>query len=526
MPLLSLLKNRDPVAISAASATVTVILAFLLAYKQRKRIQKQPASFKEIPMPKEHYPIFGHLLSLGPMVSHTMTKWHNELGPIIQLRMGVQRWIVLNDPKMAHEVFVTNGQVASSRPFMSFTYQVYAKGGRGIVFTEAGKSWRNTRKAVLTIFAPKMVDNFRDVIEKEVDYLVDNLRESSNATTNVDPVKYLQLASLNLILTTCFAKRAESIDDELFTTIVKYVEDSVVSNSPMNDVSAFIPALKVLDLFTSRKKNAEGQRLLDIRERVFKTLIKQARESDKKCFIKTLDEIKDELELDDDDILVTMSDLGIAGTDTTSVSLSWAIVLLVNRPEVQKKIQEELDGFMTKHQREPTFDDRSSLPYLAAVQRECLRVRNITHIGMTHVADKDIECRGYIIPKGSAVMGNMHGMHLNPDVYSEPEKFMPERFLDNQATMMASANGKLESRDHFQFGWGRRICPGIYLSEIEMFLALIRIFVNSTIEPPLDAQGRPFMPDDTAAVDSGIVVTPAPYQVRFVDRPSRVLALN
>ena len=81
--------------------------------------------------------------------------------------------------------------------------------------------------------------------------------------------------------------------------------------------------------------------------------------------------------------------MGIAGTDTTSVSLSWAIVLLVNRPDVQTKIQEELDAFIKKHHHEPTFDDRSSLPYLAAVQRECMRVRNITHIGMTHLADKD-----------------------------------------------------------------------------------------------------------------------------------------
>ncbi|KAI8144958.1 cytochrome P450 [Fennellomyces sp. T-0311] len=520
MPLLSILKDRDPALTSAVSAIAAVTLALVVVYKQRSVVRKQSATVKEIPMPKGHYPLVGHLLSIGPMMSHQLTRWHSQLGPIIQLRMGVQRWVMLNDPKMAHEVFVTNGQNASGRPYMAFTYQVYAMGGRGVVFTDAGKSWRNTRKAVLTVLAPKMVDEYRVVIEKEVDYLVGSFRKDSNKTTNINPVKYLQLASLNLILTTCYAKRAKSIDDELFTSIVQYVEDSVAFGNPVNDISAFIPIMKVLDLFTGKKKKAEGMRLLEVRDRIFKGLIKDARESNEKCLIKTLDEIKEEHELDDDDILVTMSDVGIAGTDTTSVSLSWAIVLLVNRPEIQRKIHAELDAFIAEHHREPTFDDRPNLSYLAAVQRECMRVRNITHVGMAHAVDKDIECYGYIIPKGTVVMSNMHGLHLNPEMYAEPEKFIPERFLGNQATMMASANGKLESRDHFQFGWGRRICPGIYLSEVEMFSALIQIFVNCSIEPPLDSQGRPVMPDDTAVRNAGMVLTPAPYEVRFVDRRS------
>lgn len=54
-------------------------------------------------------------------------------------------------------------------------------------------------------------------------------------------------------------------------------------------------------------------------------------------------------------------------------------------------------------------------------------------------------------------------MHRDPNIYPEPEKFMPERFMHNKRTMAAAANGKLQERDHFVFGWGRRVCPGIHL---------------------------------------------------------------
>ncbi|KAI7852764.1 cytochrome P450 [Circinella umbellata] len=524
MPLFSstwFTNNRDSTFASAVGASAAVAFALLVAYKQQKRItsSQQPGA-KEIPIPKGQYPLFGHLLSLGPMASRTITEWHNELGSdIIQLNMGIQKWIMLNDPKMAHDVFVTQGAVASSRPYMAFTYQKYAMGGKGVIFTDANKSWRNTRKAALTILAPKMVDTFRDVIEQEVEYLVENLVTNSDPFSGVNPIKYLQLASLNLILTTCYAKRAQSIDDDLFKKIVKYVEDCVVYGSPANDLSTFVPIMKFLDLFNGGKRKAEGERLLAFRRNTVRdNLIKEARASSEKCFINTLYEIKNEHDLDDDDILVIMSDLLIAGTDTTSISLSWALVLLVNRPHIQKKMQAELDAFKAEYKRVPTFGDRSNLPYIAAVQRECLRYRNVTQFGMSHVADEDIESQGYILPKGSIIFSNMTGIHMNPNVYKDPEEFNPDRFLNLESTMYAAANGRFENRDHYQFGWGRRICPGSYLSEVEMFAALIQIFANYNIEPPLNEKGQPVYPDDNKAIDAGMVMTPISYNVRVIKR--------
>lgn len=70
---------------------------------------------------------------------------------------------------------------------------------------------------------------------------------------------------------------------------------------------------------------------------------------------------------------------------------------------------------------------------------------------------------GYLIPKDCTIISNMGSMHTNAERYENPFEFVPERFLDNLKTMQASANGNIEQRDTYNFGWGRRICPGIYL---------------------------------------------------------------
>jgi cytochrome P450 len=80
----------------------------------------------------------------------------------------------------------------------------------------------------------------------------------------------------------------------------------------------------------------------------------------------------------------------------------------------------------------------------------------------------------------------MEAMHLNEDVYPDAKKFIPERFLENKKSMFAAANGRLEERDHYNFGWGRRICPGIHLVSvyISTFIAMLLIHSFSMVIYP------------------------------------------
>ncbi|CAO3593212.1 unnamed protein product [Absidia cylindrospora] len=135
-----------------------------------------------------------------------------------------------------------------------------------------------------------------------------------------------------------------------------------------------------------------------------------------------------------------------------------------------------------------------------------------------YIHSHKVVVRDYFIPKGTVLVPNMEAMHKNSEVYDDPEVFKPERFLDNNRTMSSSANGGINNRDHYNFGWGRRICPGIHLAEVEIFHVSTRIFANCMIEPPLDKNGKELPIDLDAATNGGIVLSPVSYQIRFTPR--------
>lgn len=90
------------------------------------------------------------------------------------------------------------------------------------------------------------------------------------------------------------------------------------------------------------------------------------------------------------------------------------------------------------------------------------------------------------IPKGSIVILNVWGIHHDTTRYANPEKFNPQRFEGQPELASVYANsGDHEKRDHFGYGAGRRICPGIHLAERALFLATARILWGFTIQPKL-----------------------------------------
>ncbi|KAL9559160.1 hypothetical protein MBANPS3_000564 [Mucor bainieri] len=112
----------------------------------------------------------------------------------------------------------------------------------------------------------------------------------------------------------------------------------------------------------------------------------------------------------------------------------------------------------------------------------------------------------------------MAAMHMNPDFYDQPEVFNPDRFMNNTQKMSRAANCKPQERDHFGFGWGKRICPGIHLAEVEIFNIYVRLFSKFTVKPQLDESGNPILIDLNDFEDYGIVAKPLPFNVRLIPR--------
>ena len=182
------------------------------------------------------------------------------------------------------------------------------------------------------------------------------------------------------------------------------------------------------------------------------------------------DNKKSERYLEEDNLIMIMSDVFSAAIETTSTTLSWFIVFSVLWPEKQKKIHEELDGVIGRD-RLPCMDDRSSLPYLEAAINETARLGSTAPLILPHRTTCDTSLSGYKIPKHTHVIFNLYAIHHDERHWKDPGDFQPERWLDEDGKYTP---GKHES--FLPFSAGKRVCFGEALAKMELFLILSRVF--------------------------------------------------
>ncbi|KAF9044314.1 cytochrome P450 [Panaeolus papilionaceus] len=206
-----------------------------------------------------------------------------------------------------------------------------------------------------------------------------------------------------------------------------------------------------------------------------------------------------------------------AGADTTVSSVQTFFLAMAMHPEVAKKAQAEIDAVVGKG-RLPDFSDKPSLPYVNAVMKECLRWKLVTNLALAHSVSEDDEFNGYFIPKGTIVMGNAWAILHDPDVFENPEEFIPERYLKD---------GKIDPsvRDPVvaAFGFGRRICPGRYFAEQNLFIMIVSTLATFDIKAPVDETGKP-MKMKAEYVD-GLLSYPLPFKCQITPRSPSVSKL-
>lgn len=145
----------------------------------------------------------------------------------------------------------------------------------------------------------------------------------------------------------------------------------------------------------------------------------------------------------------------LAGADTTTAPVQFAILNAILRPEIQRRAQAELDSVLgspvSNNFRLPTFEDGPSLPYITALVKESLRWIPVQPISLPHASLEDDEFRGWRIPKGSVILPNVWTMLHDEGTYKDPFTFRPERFLTNIAHEAEPDPGEFGA-----FGFGRR----------------------------------------------------------------------
>ncbi|KAJ7071651.1 cytochrome P450 [Mycena amicta] len=205
---------------------------------------------------------------------------------------------------------------------------------------------------------------------------------------------------------------------------------------------------------------------------------------------------------DEEDLKMSAVTMFGAGESTTWGTLSTFVLTMLLHPECQQRAHEELDRVVGKGVL-PTFHDRETLPYLQCIYQEVFRWSPSTPLGVPHRLSEEDVYRGMRIPAGSMVIANIKGMTLDENIYTEPQKFLPERYLP-------IPHGHGEPHFPAKFGFGRRICTGQHLAENSVWIAMATILASCEIDYAVDANGQRIVP--LGGMSDGVASHPNPYQ--------------
>lgn len=207
-----------------------------------------------------------------------------------------------------------------------------------------------------------------------------------------------------------------------------------------------------------------------------------------------------------ENLIYSVGELIIAGTETTTNTLRWAMLYMALYPNIQERVHREIDSVLTNG-RTPTLEDKHKMPYVEAVLHEVLRFCNIVPLGIFRATSQDASVNGYKIPKGTMVITNLYSVHFDEKYWQEPGVFAPQRFLDN--------NGNFVRREAFlPFSLGKRQCLGEQLARMEMFLFFTMLLQRFHLQFPPGT-----VPSVTPKL--GMTLQPKPYSICAIRRQHR-----
>ncbi|GMS92973.1 hypothetical protein PENTCL1PPCAC_15148, partial [Pristionchus entomophagus] len=193
----------------------------------------------------------------------------------------------------------------------------------------------------------------------------------------------------------------------------------------------------------------------------------------------------------------------LAGQETTTTTLRWAMLIFAKNPEIQDKLRQEVHSVVGKD-RIPFMADQPKMLYARACVLELQRFANILATNVQRVAVRDVEIRGQIIPKDTWINADIHYLMANDPLFEKPEEFRPERYI--------AADGKSLRKDLVErtipFSIGKRVCAGEGLARVELFLGLTSTFQHFEISP------RPGHPIDLEP-KQGQIILPKPQKLRI-----------
>ncbi|XP_057771135.1 cytochrome P450 81Q32-like [Salvia miltiorrhiza] len=434
-------------------ALFCIILALKL-FPRRKTHRRLP------PSPWPALPFLGHLHLLTPPLHRTFHRLSLTHGPIFSLKLGARRVVVVSSPRLVAECFTANDVIFSNRPrvladkYIGYNHTTMAGG-------PYGPHWRSLRRLAATeALAPARLNALGGAREEEMRLALQKLATTGDDFSAVELRPRIFDLIFNVIMRMLAGQGNFSGGGEEFGGRIHEMVSEVFEAAQSSNPEDFLPFLEWMDYRGLKRKLGElGKRLDDFYER----LLAEHRRERRSTIIGHLLALQesDPLFYTDQTIKGFITNMIIAGTDTSVVTIEWAMSLLLNHPHILKSARLELDSVVGSH-RLVEEQDLLNLNYLQNIISETFRMFPAGPLMLPRESSADCKVGGYDIQRGTILLVNAWAIHRDSDVWDEPMSFKPERFEERE----------VEIEKLMPFGMGRRACPGAGLGRRMVGLTL------------------------------------------------------
>ncbi|KAJ5613423.1 hypothetical protein N7510_006617 [Penicillium lagena] len=393
-------------------------------------------------------------------------EWGIKYGPIVSVKMGPTDMVILNKAKDIRELFDKRGAIYSSRPPNHIGTEIITRDNVHLLLMPYGQAWREQRRIYQAILSITAVGSLRPLQAAEAVLTLHQLDQS--------PERYydhIRRYSTAVILSSVFGVRGPEFHHRNIMRLYKVQDQftAILDTAATPPVDVF-PILKSLPNFLTPWRRW-AYRIRTEQRRLYFELLEDVKDRrtrgiKRNCFMdQLLDEsFRQKYSLDDEHIAYIGGVLMEGGSDTTSSTLLSFLLAMVKYPHVLQKAQKHVDALCGK-QRSPNFEDLAQLPYIKCCVSEPQAVFRIHWFKVQLMLLRMLETK--------KTMGE--AIHHDPECYDDPDKFIPERFEQNELGLKPGLNETAGIRKTYAFGAGRRICPGSHLAENSLRINIAKV---------------------------------------------------
>ncbi|XP_020592817.1 geraniol 8-hydroxylase-like [Phalaenopsis equestris] len=413
-------------------------------------------------------PVLGNLLELGQNPHRSLALLARTHGPVMYLRLGSIYTVVISSPASAKEVLKTKDHSTSARQIPD-VMQAVGHHQVSVAWLSPNQSWRYLRTLMkANLFNARSLEATQLLRRRKVQELIEYIKGKNGEIVHVARAAFCTV--INLISTTFLSMDMVDIFKSESAQELKDLMSGIMEEAGSPNLSDFFPFLAPIDLQGRRRRfKAYFKKLNDF----FDVVMDNRSAGDGGRTNHDLLDVLLQLNREENSklnrriIKSLLMDSFVAGSETSSTTVEWAMAELLRRPELMATARDEI-ATVIGLEREVEESDMSSLPFLQAVLKETLRLHPPVPLLLPRKAEASTEINGYMVPKRSQLLVNVWAIGRDERVWENPDCFVPERFLGGSEIGFDGHHFEL-----LPFGSGRRICPGLPLGVrmVELMLA-------------------------------------------------------